>query len=199
MKNNTITSAKFISSVVSLKACPAGALPEIAFIGRSNVGKSSLINGLLQRKNLAKTSSTPGKTQTINHYLINERFYLVDLPGYGYARIKVDKQQVWKQFVNEYILKRTQLQLIFVLVDSSIPPQSIDIKFINFLGLNGVPFQILFTKTDRLSKAKLSNHLDAYKSTLAQWWQEIPNILPVSAHKKAGLDALLSQIIELTV
>jgi GTP-binding protein len=189
-----IKSATFISSVVSLKACPEGDLPEFAFIGRSNVGKSSLINALLNRKNLAKTSSRPGKTQTINHYLINEKFYLVDLPGYGFAKIRVEHQKGWEKFVNDYIIQREQMHNLYVLVDSSIPPQKIDLEFINFLGIKEVPFTIILTKTDRLSKTQLLKNKAAIENALLEYWEELPVILEVSADKKVGLETIWENI-----
>jgi GTP-binding protein len=189
-----ITTAKFISSVASLKACPATGLKEYAFIGRSNVGKSSLINALLNRKNLAKTSQRPGKTQTINHFLVNELFYLVDLPGYGYAKIRVENQSHWEKFVNDYILKREEMQQLFVLVDSNIPPQKMDLEFINFLGINQVPFSIVLTKCDRISKNQIAKSQKALESEMLKYWEELPKIVAVSSEKRMGLEEIWHQI-----
>ncbi len=189
-----ITSAKFISSVASLKACPTTGLQEYAFIGRSNVGKSSLINALLNRKNLAKTSQRPGKTQTINHFLVNETFYLVDLPGYGYAKIRVENQSHWEKFVNDYILKREEMQQLFVLVDSNIPPQKMDLEFINFLGINQVPFSIVLTKCDRISKNQIAKSQKALETEMLKYWEELPKITAVSSEKRTGLEELWNQM-----
>jgi GTP-binding protein len=189
-----ISSAKFISSVASLKACPTTGLKEYAFIGRSNVGKSSLINALLNRKNLAKTSQRPGKTQTINHFLVNETFYLVDLPGYGYAKIRVENQSHWEKFVNDYILKREEMQQLFVLVDSNIPPQKMDLEFINFLGINQVPFSIALTKCDRISKNQIAKSQKALETEMLKYWEELPKITAVSSEKRTGLEELWSQM-----
>lgn len=189
-----ITSAKFISSVASLKACPTTGLKEYAFIGRSNVGKSSLINALLNRKNLAKTSQRPGKTQTINHFLVNETFYLVDLPGYGYAKIRVENQSHWEKFVNDYILKREEMQQLFVLVDSNIPPQKMDLEFINFLGINQVPFSIVLTKCDRISKNQIAKSQKALETEMLKYWEELPKITVVSSEKRTGLEELWNQM-----
>ncbi|MBX7180773.1 MAG: ribosome biogenesis GTP-binding protein YihA/YsxC [Bacteroidia bacterium] len=185
-----VTSAQFISSVASLSACPKTGFKEYAFIGRSNVGKSSLINALLNRKDLAKTSSRPGKTQTINHFLVNEAFYLVDLPGYGYAKVRIESQNKWEKFVNDYILKREEMVQLFVLVDSNIPPQKIDLEFINFLGINSVPFSIVLTKTDRISKTELVKSQVALEKKLLEYWEELPVITKVSSEKRIGLDLI---------
>ncbi len=191
-----VKSAKFVSSVVTLNACPDTTFKEFAFIGRSNVGKSSLINALLNRKNLAKISIRPGKTQTINHYLINDLFYLVDLPGYGYARIRVEKQKGWEKFVNDYIIQREQMHNLFVLVDSTIPPQKIDLEFINFLGIKEVPFTIVLTKIDRQSKTQLIKHRQAIETAILEYWEELPTMIEVSAHSRLGLENVWAKMEE---
>ncbi|HEY4785709.1 MAG TPA: ribosome biogenesis GTP-binding protein YihA/YsxC, partial [Bacteroidales bacterium] len=163
-----IKEAKFISSSPDLKGCPAPKLPEFAFIGRSNVGKSSLINMVTGKKNLAKTSSTPGKTRLINHFLVNESWYIVDLPGYGYAKVSKDKRSEFRQSILEYIGKRKTLFCLYLLVDSRIPPQPIDLRFINWLGSNEVPFVIVFTKIDKLSQSEWHKNVDEFKNVLGE-------------------------------
>jgi GTP-binding protein len=195
MQTNAID-AKFISSSPNLKGCPAPKLPEFAFIGRSNVGKSSLINMLTGKKNLAKTSSTPGKTKLINHFLVNDQWYLVDLPGYGYARVSKDKRSEFQQSILEYIGKRKTLYCVYVLVDSRIPPQPSDIRFINWLGEKEVALKIIFTKTDKLSQAAWQKNVDEFKKTLQESWEELPLIYFTSAVKKTGRDDILLSIHE---
>lgn len=189
-----IKSAQFVISNTDVLKCPAPNLPEYAFIGRSNVGKSSLINMLCNRKDLAKTSGKPGKTQLINHFLINEKWYLVDLPGYGYAQTSKDKREKWDKFIQEYILTRANLMCLMVLVDCRIPPQKIDVEFMNWLGENQIPFVMIFTKADKLTKGKLSENIEHYKSEMTKHWEELPKYFLTSSEKKEGRDDVLEFI-----
>jgi GTP-binding protein len=189
-----IRDAQFVVSNIDYRKCPQDSKPEYAFIGRSNVGKSSLINMLTNRKGLAMTSSTPGKTLLINHFLINNDWYLVDLPGYGYARRGKKEREQLKKMIEEYILWRPQLTLLFVLVDSRHEPQKIDLQFIDWLGENGIPFAIVFTKSDKLSAAKLQNQIEQYKQTLYEGWEELPPIFVTSSEKGTGREELLDYI-----
>lgn len=190
----TINSAEFVKSSAFVAECPAADLPEFAFIGRSNVGKSSLLNMLLGKKDLAKTSSQPGKTQLINHFLVNGNWYLVDLPGYGYAKTSIDNRKKWRRMIENYLLKRQNLLSVFVLVDSRIEPQKIDIEFINFLGEQSVPFTIVFTKTDKQSDKKTQEALAAYREALSEYWEELPDILLSSSLNKLGREDVLQKI-----
>lgn len=190
----TIKSAQFMQSVTDWKKCPAAHLPEYAFIGRSNVGKSSLINMLVRNSKLAKTSSKPGKTQTINHFLINQNWYLVDLPGYGYASISKTMREKWTKMIRDYLLLRENLQVVFVLVDSRLEPQKIDLDFINSLGEDGVPFAIIFTKTDKLSANKVQGNVQRLKNKLAESWEEMPYMMLSSAETGKGRDEILNFI-----
>jgi GTP-binding protein len=190
MKINTIT---YIKSCISLKDCPTNNLPEFAFIGRSNVGKSSLINALVGQK-IAHTSSTPGKTQTLNFYLVNEKWYLVDLPGYGYAKTSRNTRKQLSTIINTYITKREPLFLTFILIDSTIPPQKIDIDFINNCGQNQIPIAIVMTKIDKESKVTIAKNKEAFISELSKYWQTLPPIFMTSATKKIGIDELLKYI-----
>jgi GTP-binding protein len=174
--------------------CPKDTKPEYAFIGRSNVGKSSLINMLTNNRKLAKTSSTPGKTLLINHFIINKEWYLVDLPGYGYAKRSKKEVDRLDQMIRGYILQREQLVNVFVLVDIRLEPQKIDLDFIEWLGLSSVPFSIVFTKADKLTPNKARQAVEAYSKTLAQTWEELPPMFVTSAEKKEGRDALLDYI-----
>ena len=189
-----INTAKFISSSPGLKDCFKPGLPEFAFIGRSNVGKSSLINMLTGHKNLAKTSSTPGKTRLINHFLINEKWYLVDLPGYGYAKVSRDTRTEFQKSILDYIGKRKSLYFLFVLIDSRIPPQDIDLKFINLLGQHGVAFGIAFTKTDKISPTLLNKNIVEFQKALTEIWDEMPLMILTSATKKTGREEILETI-----
>ena len=189
-----ITSAEFIISNSRVEKCPTTGLPEYAFIGRSNVGKSSLINMLTGRKGLAMTSQKPGKTQLINHFLINRDWYLVDLPGYGYARLSRDGRDGLRRMIEDYILERTELVCLFVLLDSRLEPQRIDLEFIEWLGEGGVPFALVFTKADKLSRGKLAANIAAYKERLLQQWEELPPLFITSAEARLGRDELLSYI-----
>lgn len=194
-----IQSAKFVLSAQSLKDCPKNHFPEIAFIGRSNVGKSSLINMICGRNELARTSSTPGKTISLNFYLINNNWHLVDLPGYGYARRSKNMRFQWEQNLLEYIENRKQLASICVLIDSRIPPQKIDLEFIDYLGEKSVPFTIIFTKTDKLKSSELENFISHYQKILSESWENLPSILISSSIQKTGkseLESAFQQIIK---
>ena len=189
-----ITSAEFIISNTDVAKCPKERLPEYAFIGRSNVGKSSLINMLMSRKDLAKTSGKPGKTQLINHFKINEKWFLVDLPGYGYAQVSKSKRQEFQKFIKDYFLQREQLVCSFVLIDSRHSPQKIDLEFMQFLGEQQLPFCIVFTKADKLAKSKLEAHITAYKKELLNTWEEAPTSFITSSTDELGREELLSFI-----
>ncbi|MBO4504556.1 MAG: YihA family ribosome biogenesis GTP-binding protein [Bacteroidales bacterium] len=189
-----IKSATFLQSVVDWRKCPAPDLPEYAFIGRSNVGKSSLINMLVNNHKLAKTSSKPGKTQTINHFLINKDWYLVDLPGYGYASISKAMREKWQKMIDDYLTKRENLQLVFVLIDSRLEPQKIDLAFISNLGERGIPFSIIFTKTDKVSQAKVQSNVQKFYNKLAEEWEEMPFRLLSSAETGKGKEDILNYI-----
>ena len=186
--------AEFSLSAPMVSMCPKDTKPEYAFIGRSNVGKSSLINMLTNNKKLAKTSATPGKTLLINHFIINKEWYLVDLPGYGYA--KRSKKEIAKldQMIRGYILQREQLVNVFVLVDSRLEPQKIDLEFIEWLGQSSIPFAIVFPKADKLSTSKLNQSIEGYKKKLLETWEELPPIFLTSAEKKQGRDEVLNYI-----
>ena len=192
-----IKKATFVVSNSDYRKCPDTGLPEYAFIGRSNVGKSSLINMLTGVKGLAKTSVKPGKTQLINHFLINNEWYLVDLPGYGYARTSKTSRGRWQKMIIDYILKREQLVNVFVLVDSRIPPQNIDLEFINFLGQNGVPLSIVFTKIDKQKQSEVAATVNNYRATLSETWEESPEMLMTSSVTRYGRDKLLDRIAEI--
>lgn len=189
-----IKDAKFVISNSDFRKCPDDGKPEYAFIGRSNVGKSSLINMLTNRKGLAMTSSKPGKTQLINHFVVNDEWYLVDLPGYGYAqRGKEGRQQISK-IIESYILGREELTNLFLLLDCRHEPQKIDMEFMEWLGENTVPFSIIFTKTDKLSKSKLSLNTESYVNKLLETWEELPPIFYTSSEKKEGGEEILNYI-----
>ncbi|MCX4330939.1 MAG: ribosome biogenesis GTP-binding protein YihA/YsxC [Muribaculaceae bacterium] len=192
-----ITSAKFEISNSNVAKCPATSLHEYAFIGRSNVGKSSLINMLTGKRKLAMTSATPGKTTLINHFLINGSWYIVDLPGYGYARRSKDARVTLERIINDYILERPQMTSLFVLVDSRHEPQKIDLEFMEWLGENGVPFAIVFTKGDKLGKNALAANIDSYKRQLLRQWEELPPIFVTSSETGLGRESLLDYIEEL--
>ena len=177
--------------------CPKDRLPEYAFIGRSNVGKSSLINMLTNCKNLAKTSGRPGKTQLINHFKIDDRWFLVDLPGYGYARVSKTTKQVFQRFITDYFEQREQLVSAFVLVDIRHEPQKIDVEFMHWLGERAIPFAIIFTKADKLKPQAIERNVAAYKETLLEWWEEFPPYFVTSAQNKTGKEEL-TQYIEQT-
>lgn len=189
-----IKSANFVISNTDVSKCPKENLPEYAFIGRSNVGKSSLINMLTNHKSLAKTSGKPGKTQLINHFIINENWFLVDLPGYGYASVSKDQRKTFQKFIKDYFNKRMQLACTFVLVDSRHAPQKIDLEFMEFLGLNGIAFAIVFTKADKLNKSTLPKNVAAYKKELLTSWEELPPYFISSSTDKTGRDEILDFI-----
>ncbi len=189
-----IKTAEFVISNTKLSLCPEADRAEYAFIGRSNVGKSSLINYITNHKKLAKTSQTPGKTQLINHFMINDEFYFVDLPGYGYARTSKKNKLKWEAFISEYILQRETLLNLFVLIDSRLPAQQIDLDFMEWLGVKGVPFSIVFTKTDKLTSSKLNKNLLAYKKEMLKYWEEMPISFATSSASKAGKENLLNYI-----
>ncbi len=191
-----IKSANFVISNTEVSKCPKPLMPEYAFIGRSNVGKSSLINMLVAKKDLAKTSGKPGKTQLINHFIINESWYLVDLPGYGYAKVSRDSREKWEVFIKQYILKRENLMCMMVLLDSRLTPQKIDIEFMNWLGEKGIPFVMVFTKKDKLSKKQFADNIKMYEEEMQKFWEEIPHCFYTSAEKKEGRKELLDFIAE---
>ena len=181
-----IKTAEFVKSSGKWQDCPEPNLPEYAFIGRSNVGKSSLINAMMNHKDLAKTSGTPGKTQLINHFLVNENWYLTDLPGYGYARVSKSMRKDFEKINTNYILNRKNLVNLFVLVDSRHTPQPIDIEFIEWCGESGVPFSIVFTKTDKLKPNTVNANVEVYRNELLKTWEELPDMYVTSAEKKIG-------------
>ena len=189
-----IKSAQYLMSNDDFRKCPKPDMPEFAFIGRSNVGKSSLINMLTSNSKLAKTSASPGKTQKINHFVINNSWYLVDLPGYGYAKVSKSQREVFRKMIEGYILNRQNLVNIFVLVDSRLEPQGIDVEFINWLGANRVPFTIIFTKADKIGPNVLASKVDAYKEHLLQTWESLPDMLVSSAVSKMGQEEILDYI-----
>ena len=194
-----IKSAEFVISNSRVEKCPTTGLPEYAFIGRSNVGKSSLINMLTARKGLAMTSQKPGKTQLINHFIINDAWYLVDLPGYGYARLGKDSRDSLRRMIEDYVLERKELVLLFVLLDCRHDPQKIDLEFIQWLGEEGVPFALVFTKADKLSKGRLAANVKAYKAKLHEEWEELPPIFVTSSEERMGRDELLGYIEEINI
>ena len=189
-----IKTSEFTLSSPTLEGCPKDFKPEYAVIGRSNVGKSSLINMLCNHKGLAKTSSTPGKTLLINHFIINKEWYLVDLPGYGFAKRSKSTQQKIQQMISSYLLMRQQLANVFVLIDIRHSAQKIDLEFINWLGQSSIPFSIVFTKADKLSHAKAMENVKQYMETLSESWEELPPYFVTSSEKKFGRDELLSYI-----
>ena len=189
-----IKTATFTVSNSTYKKCPKPDRPEYAFIGRSNVGKSSLINMLVGNKSLAKTGSNPGKTQLINHFEINNSWYLVDLPGYGYARISKTSREKWSKMIQDYLLYRENLMNVFLLIDSRIPPQAIDLDFITFLGSNGIPFSIVFTKIDKGKQREVEANIAVYKKRLLETWEELPTIIKTSSVTHYGKDHILTVI-----
>ena len=189
-----IKSAEFLMSNSDVSKCPKERLPEYAFIGRSNVGKSSLINMLADRKNLAKTSGKPGKTQLINHFVINKSWYLVDLPGYGYARVSKKAKKTFQKFITDYFEKRSQLVLAFVLIDCRHEPQPVDIDFMRYLAQLDIPFQIIFTKADQLKPKALATNLETYTQKMLESWEEMPAYYVTSSSKKQGKEIVLDNI-----
>ena len=189
-----IKSAEFVISNQDVNKCPSNNLPEYAFIGRSNVGKSSLINMLTDRKSLAKTSGRPGKTQLINHFIINNNWYLVDLPGYGYTRVSKSSKKIFQKFITSYFKQRKQLVSAFVLIDIRHKPQPLDLKFMEWLSEHIIPFSIVFTKADKLKPKAVGNHIQDYKAVLLETWEEMPNFFITSSSKIIGRDELLNYI-----
>ena len=189
-----IKTAEFVISNTDYRICPAPKMPEYAFIGRSNVGKSSLINAMVNIKNLAKTSGKPGKTQLINHFLINKEWYLVDLPGYGFAKISKAKRAEFHDMISEYLLNRINLMCLFVLIDSRHKPQEIDQEFMQWLAEKGIPFVMVFTKSDKLGKTALSNNIGTYKLEMLKKWEDLPEIFITSAEKRQGLSEISAYI-----
>lgn len=189
-----ISNAEFVISNTDVTKCPAGTLPEYAFIGRSNVGKSSLINMLTNRKGLAMTSSTPGKTMLINHFLINDSWYIVDLPGYGYARRGLKGKDQIRTIIEDYILEREQMTNLFVLIDCRLEPQKIDLEFMEWLGENGVPFSIIFTKADKLKGGRLKMNINDYLRALREHWEELPPYFISSSENRLGRTEILDYI-----
>lgn len=190
-----IKSAQFIKSSGKWQDCPEPTIPEYAFIGRSNVGKSSLINAMMNQKDLAKTSQTPGKTQLINHFLVNEEWYLTDLPGYGYAKVSKSQRKDFEKLITNYILNRNNLVNLFVLIDIRHQPQKIDLEFMEWCGENGIPFSIVFTKSDKLKGVKaIKKNTSEYKNTLLEQWEELPESYITSAEKKEGTNEILDFI-----
>jgi len=189
-----IKKAEFIKSITQLKDSPKNPIPEFAFIGRSNVGKSSLINMLVKRKQLAKTSGKPGKTQTINFFLINEAWHLVDLPGYGWAKVSKEKKLEWIGFVNNYLMKRENLYCLFILIDIRLDPQAIDLEFINWAGERKIPFALVFTKMDKISLNKARIAVDTYKNVLSKDWDQLPEMFLSSAVNQTGREDIMDFI-----
>ena len=192
-----IKQAEFVISNTNIDKCPKPNMPEYAFIGRSNVGKSSLINMLTGRKKLAKISVKPGKTQLINHFIINEDWYLVDLPGYGYAKVSKTSKEKWQKFIYKYIENRENLVCLFVLIDSRLEPQKIDLDFIENLGQKHIPFALVYTKADKLTKIKLEKNIETFRKKMLETWEELPNEFITSSEKVIGRDDVLSYIDEL--
>mgnify|MGYP002628820599 CR=1 FL=1 len=193
-----IKSAQFVISNTDITKCPSDGKPEYAFIGRSNVGKSSLINMVTERKSLAKTSGRPGKTQLINHFIINDEWYLVDLPGYGYAKASKTSRMKWEKFISEYLTKREELLNVFVLIDCRLEPQKIDLEFMNWCGEKGIAFSMVFTKMDKVSSTVLQKNLAKYKKEMLKYWEELPPVFTTSAESKFGREKLLNYIERIT-
>lgn len=189
-----IKTASFVISNTDVNKCPLPELPEYAFIGRSNVGKSSLINMITDAKKLAKTSGKPGKTQLINHFIINDSWYIVDLPGYGFAKTSKENRYKWTKFIEKYLKERSNLMNTFVLIDSRLPPQKIDLEFINWMGFNERPFALVFTKIDKLSSTELQKNLAKYKKELLKNWEELPPVFSSSSQSKFGREKILNYI-----
>lgn len=194
-----IKSVSFVVSNTDHKKCPEDGKPEFAFIGRSNVGKSSLINLLTGHKKLAKISSTPGKTQLINHFVINDEWYLVDLPGYGYAKASKSARSTWEKFIADYLVKRTTLMNIFILLDSRLEPQKIDIEFINWCGEKQLPFVLIFTKIDKLSSSALQKNMLKFKKEMLKTWEELPPVYTTSSASGFGAEPILNYIKQILV
>lgn len=191
-----VKSAVFVKSAQKASQCPPQTLPEFAFIGRSNVGKSSLINYLTRQKGLAKVSGTPGKTRLINYFLVNDSWHLVDLPGYGYAKVSKTDRQGFSAIITQYLEARDKLTCLFVLVDSRLAPQKMDVEFMTLLGRHGIPFAIVFTKTDKIGIQVLKDNVDVYSKKLLEYWEELPPMFYTSSSKKSGADEVLGYIEE---
>lgn len=191
-----IVTADFVCSNTDYKKCPAPDKPEFAFIGRSNVGKSSLINAITNRKGMAKTSGTPGKTQVINHFVINNSWFLVDLPGYGFAKTAKTNREKWEKMIRDYLQNRTSLLVTFVLVDARLQPQTIDLEFMTWMGTHQLPFVIVFTKSDKLTKNELNRNVALYSKKLLETWDETPRMFITSSESHVGKDELLQYIEE---
>lgn len=189
-----VKTAEFVCSNTVVEKLPEPTIPEYAFIGRSNVGKSSLINAMVGKKGLAKTSQKPGKTQLINHFIINDDWYLVDLPGYGFAQTSKKNRADWERFIRYYLTRRTNLQCVFVLIDSRLEPQKIDLEFCCWLGEKGIPFMLVFTKADKQSGVKSDMNIAKFRKALLGWFEEVPPNFLTSAEKKMGTDAILTTI-----
>ena len=189
-----VQDARYVMSNSDYQKCPSPDLPEYAFIGRSNVGKSSLINMLVEKKSLAKTSQQPGKTQLINHFLINNAWYLVDLPGYGYAKVSKVEREKWEKMIGDYLHNRENLICTFVLIDVRHSAQAVDMDFMAELGEAGIPFHIIFTKADKLKSGQVANQVEAYRQKLEEIWEEVPPMFISSAEKNEGRDAILETI-----
>jgi len=187
-----VKSAEYVATYVDVNKCPDTFMPEYALIGRSNVGKSSLINYICNHKGLAKVSGTPGKTQTINYFVINHTWHLVDLPGYGYARRSMSERKKWTAMIENYLTKRKQLQYVFILVDSRIPPQQSDINFVHFLGEHNLPFAIVFTKADKPGGKEALVNIELFKRELQPYWDELPDMFVTSSERKYGKELLLA-------
>ncbi len=192
-----VANAEFVVSNTNVEQCPKTKLPEYAFIGRSNVGKSSLINMICNKKKLAKTSSRPGKTQLINHFLINKQWYLVDLPGYGYARTSKAQKKTFQKFITDYLIKRKELISTFLLIDLRHKPQPLDLKYMRWLGKNLIPFSIIFTKADKLKEVEINEYILKYLNDIRKDWEEIPQHFITSSEKKIGKSELLNYIDEI--
>src|SRR5690606_7777232 len=189
-----VKTAEFVTSNTDVRKLPAPTLPEYAFIGRSNVGKSSLINALVNRKGLAKTSQKPGKTQLINHFIVNDDWYLVDLPGYGFAQTSKKNRADWERFIRRYLTRRENLQCIFVLIDSRLEPQKIDLEFCCWLGEQGLPFMLIFTKADKQSTVKSDQNISKFRKALLTWFEEVPSSFLTSSETKLGIEQILAEI-----
>ena len=187
--------AKFVKSSSNLKECPKEKLPEFVFLGRSNVGKSSLINMLVNNKNLSKISSKPGKTKLINHFIVNKNIYFVDLPGYGWAKTSKKDKKKWDNMIKDFLLKSKKLALVFILIDSRLKPQKIDIDCINFLGKNNIPVNLIYTKCDKINSSNINKNIDNFNKELLKTWKEIPTFFITSSIKKTGRETILNYII----
>jgi len=192
-----IREATFVKSSSKLEECPKTGLPEYVFLGRSNVGKSSLINMLVERNKLSKTSSKPGKTQLINHFIVNQKLFFVDLPGYGWAKTSKKNRESWDNMTKDYLLNSDKIVLIFILIDIRLKPQEIDINYINYLGKNKLPVNLIFTKADKIKKSDIDKRIDEFTASLSQYWSSIPNYFISSSLKKIGRKEIIKYIFEI--